>query len=83
VTRSTILIAVLLTGCSGLVKHADGERVTIEHDYWTSDEAVRTTAARSCAQQPGKTDAVRTAKAYVNPALAPGIGVQLSTFRCL
>lgn len=73
--------AVLTSGCATVTAN-DGERVTLEHDFFASGEAVRSRAVRAC-EQNGKTGAELVHSANKNPSLPRGKGAQLSTFRCL
>lgn len=76
-----IVTTALLSGCSGMVASNDGERVVIEHDGFVSLASAHEPATAACIQN-GKNSAVYLRSANKNPRLAPGSGVQLSTFQC-
>lgn len=80
-TIATLALATL-TACSGLVTSSSNEQVTLEHDLFTSQSALAQSATRACNQQ-GKSRAEKQSSVNKNPNLAPGTGVQLSTFRCI
>jgi hypothetical protein len=78
------LALALLTGCAN-VQYNDGDKVVIEHDAVVDEKIVVERATRSCGQF-GKTKAVKVAQANkgVGPLdfKKPGMGAQLSTYRC-
>ena len=75
------LLALGIVGCSGIVTANDGNRVTVEHDFFVSTDSARDVALQSC-MQAGKSKATFVMSANKNPRFAPGQGVQLSTFQC-
>lgn len=72
---------VLLVGCAGMVTAHDGERVTVEHDWWISVDSARSVADKACAQL-GRGPSVFVGSVSKNPSIPLGSGVVMSTFRC-
>ena len=75
------ILAFGIVGCSGMVTANDGNRVTVEHDFFVSIDSALDVALQSCTQA-GKSKATFVVSANKNPRFAPGQGVQLSTFQC-
>ena len=79
--RVILLSIVFSSGCAGMITANDGQRVTIEHDFFSSANAVHAKAVKAC-EQNGKVRAELVHSANLNPSLKKGHGAQLSTFEC-
>jgi hypothetical protein len=78
-TRTALLAACAIIGACTTIKVNDDDTTTIEHKGGV--EAARDLAARAC-RRIGEHGAELISTVNKDPALPPGAGVQLSTFRC-
>lgn len=77
----TLMGCALITGCT-VVTYNDGDKVSIDHDFWLEEVQVLMEAAKAC-QQAGKAKAVKVMQVDKGGgAVRKGVGVQISTYQC-